>query len=58
MHFKFYELSEMNVIVYPQERVGLFIDGSNLYAAARSLGFDIDYKKLLDLFTDRCRLIR
>src|SRR5690242_2258225 len=48
----------MNVIVYPQERVGLFIDGSNLYAAARSLGFDIDYKKLLDLFTDRCRLIR
>ncbi|MCY4481068.1 MAG: NYN domain-containing protein, partial [Rhodospirillales bacterium] len=22
----------------PQERIGLFIDGSNLYAAARSLG--------------------
>ena len=48
----------MNVVVYPQERVGLFIDGSNLYAAARALGFDIDYKKLLDLFANRCRLIR
>ena len=48
----------MNIVVYPQERVGLFIDGSNLYAAARALGFDIDYKKLLNLFTDRCRLIR
>ena len=22
----------------PQERIGLFIDGANLYAAARSLG--------------------
>ncbi len=27
---------------YPHERLGLFIDGSNLYAAARALGFDID----------------
>jgi uncharacterized LabA/DUF88 family protein len=48
----------MDGIVYQQERVGLFIDGSNLYAAARSLGFDIDYKKLLDLFAARSRLIR
>jgi uncharacterized LabA/DUF88 family protein len=53
-----HEIFAMNVVVYPQERVGLFIDGSNLYAAARALGFDIDYKKLLDLFTNRCRLIR
>jgi uncharacterized LabA/DUF88 family protein len=48
----------MDVVVYPQERVGLFIDGSNLYAAARALGFDIDYKRLLDLFAARGRLIR
>jgi len=40
------------------ERVGLFIDGSNLYAAARSLGFDIDYKRLLDFFQHEGRLIR
>ena len=28
---------------YRDERLALFIDGSNLYAAAKSLGFDIDY---------------
>ena len=43
---------------YPQERIGLFIDGSNLYAAARALGFDIDYKRLLELFSDQGNLIR
>lgn len=43
---------------YEQERLGLFIDGSNLYAAARSLGFDIDYKRLLDYFAKKGRLIR
>ncbi len=44
--------------IYPQERVALFIDGSNLYAAARALGFDIDYKRLLDVFAKKGRLIR
>ncbi|KJS44234.1 MAG: LabA-like protein [Rhodospirillaceae bacterium BRH_c57] len=43
---------------YPQERLALFIDGSNLYAAARSLGFDIDYKRLLDLFSSKGHLLR
>ncbi len=45
---------------YNTERVALFIDGANLYAAARSLGFDIDYRKLLDHFAEaeRGRLIR
>ena len=44
---------------YPQERVGLFIDGANLYATARALGFDIDYKRLLEYFKDDgYRLIR
>jgi uncharacterized LabA/DUF88 family protein len=46
------------MVFYAQERIGLFIDGSNLYAAARALGFDIDYKRLLDLFASRGRLIR
>jgi len=44
--------------IYPQERLGLFIDGSNLYAAARALSFDIDYKRLLDLFASQGVLIR
>jgi uncharacterized LabA/DUF88 family protein len=43
---------------YDQERVALFIDGANLYAAARALGFDIDYKRLLEVFSDRCNLVR
>ncbi len=43
---------------YPQERVGLFIDGANLYATARALGFDIDYKRLLELFKGKCQLVR
>ncbi|HLO76057.1 MAG TPA: NYN domain-containing protein [Magnetospirillum sp.] len=43
---------------YDAERIGLFIDGSNLYAAARALGFDIDYKRLLNLFASKGRLIR
>lgn len=43
---------------YPEERIALFIDGANLHAAARSLGFDIDYKRLLQLFGEKGRLIR
>jgi len=43
---------------YPSERIGVFIDGSNLYAAARSLGFDIDYRRLLEMFAKEGRLIR
>ncbi len=43
---------------YPQERIALFIDGANLYAAARALGFDIDYKSLLSLFAAQGHLVR
>ena len=43
---------------YPQERIALFIDGSNLYAAARALGFDIDYKRLLEVFAEKGHLVR
>jgi len=41
-----------------QERIALFIDGANLYASAKSLGFDIDYKRLLREFQGKGRLIR
>ena len=43
---------------YPTDRIALFIDGSNLYAAARALNFDIDYRKLLEEFRKRGVLIR
>jgi uncharacterized LabA/DUF88 family protein len=41
-----------------QERIALFIDGANLYASAKSLGFDIDYKRLLKEYQSRGRLLR
>jgi uncharacterized LabA/DUF88 family protein len=40
------------------ERFALFIDGSNLYAAARALGFDIDYRRLLKVFQAKGRFVR
>ena len=46
------------MMFYPQERLALFIDGANLYSAARALGFDIDYKRLLTLFQTKGRLLR
>ena len=44
--------------LYKEERLAIFIDGANLYNAAKTLGFDIDYRKLLEFFADRARLIR
>ena len=43
---------------YPTDKIALFIDGANLYSAAKGLNFDIDYKKLLDEFRKRGVLIR
>ena len=43
---------------YRDERLALFIDGSNLYATAKSLQFDIDYKLLRQEFMRRGKLLR
>jgi uncharacterized LabA/DUF88 family protein len=51
-------LGPVSMNFYPQERIALFIDGANLYAAARALGFDIDYKRLLELFRAKGHLLR
>jgi hypothetical protein len=40
------------------EKIALFIDGANLYATAKSLGFDVDYKRLLREFHARISLAR
>ena len=40
------------------EKIALFIDGANLYATAKALGFDIDYKRLLREFHSRGYLMR
>jgi len=42
----------------PNEKIALFIDGANLYATAKALGFDIDYKRLLREFQSRGYLVR
>ncbi len=41
-----------------QQRIALFIDGANLYATTKTLGFDIDYKRLLKEFQGRGHLVR
>src|ERR1043165_5044861 len=51
-------LTAMKGNFYENERVALFIDGANLYPAARALGFDIDYRRLLKVFREKGRMER
>jgi uncharacterized LabA/DUF88 family protein len=41
-----------------QSRIALFIDGANLYSTAKTIGFDIDYKRLLKEFQTRGEMLR
>jgi uncharacterized LabA/DUF88 family protein len=43
---------------YKDERLALFIDGANLYSAGKTLGVEVDYRKLLEEFRRRGRLMR
>ena len=49
---------QLEGLLYPEDRFALMIDGANLYQAARALGFDIDYRLLLQAFSKRGRLFR
>jgi len=40
------------------ERTALFIDGANLYSASRNLGFDVDYRNLLEYFRRQTYVVR
>lgn len=51
-------MTVLDRLIHPDERVALFMDGANLYSAAKSLAFDIDYRKLLDEFRKHGRFIR
>ncbi len=42
----------------PNERIALFIDGANLYAAAKALAVEIDYRRLLSFFSENAYLVR
>jgi uncharacterized LabA/DUF88 family protein len=46
----------MNLV--PNERAALFIDGANLYSASRNLGFDVDYRAMLNFFRSRVNVLR
>ena len=46
------------MLIDSNDRIGLFLDGSNLHAAAKALDFDIDYKSLLKIFRNKGRLVR
>src|SRR3712207_3493082 len=48
----------MRLLMSGQQRIALFIDGANLYATTKTLGFDIDYKRLLKEFQSRGNLVR
>lgn len=41
-----------------REKIALFIDGANLYATSRTLGFDIDYRRMLTYFGEQAYLLR
>jgi uncharacterized LabA/DUF88 family protein len=45
-------------ILNEEDRFAIMIDGANLYQSARALGFDIDYRLLLDTFAGCARLVR
>lgn len=50
--------SKLKLPFYSEEKLAVFIDGSNLYAAARNLGFDIDYRLLYEWISRQSRLVR
>ena len=46
------------MLFLPNERTALFIDGANLYSASRNLGFDVDYRNMLEFFRAKTNIIR
>jgi len=49
---------DTSIPFYNEDKLALFIDGSNLYSSAKALDFDIDYKNLLKWAASQGRLIR
>jgi len=43
---------------HTSDRIALFLDGANLYSAARALNVDLDFRKLSDWFSQRGQLVR
>jgi len=43
---------------HTSDRIALFLDGANLYSAARALNVDLDFRKLSDWFSQKGQLVR
>src|SRR6202162_5527590 len=57
--FRLYiSICDQHQMTSSSDRIALFIDGANLHATAKTLGFDIDYKRLLKEFQSRGTLVR
>jgi uncharacterized LabA/DUF88 family protein len=52
------DIGDVTMMFDPREKIALFIDGANLYATSKALGFDIDYRKMLKYFEKRGYLLR
>lgn len=48
----------INLPFYKEDKLAIFIDGSNLYAAAKALDSDMDYKALLGWMSMKSKLVR
>lgn len=46
------------MVFYPNEKLGVFIDGANFYSAARGLDLELDYKRFLTWLRKRGQLVR
>jgi len=42
---------------YSDERIAIFVDGANLFSTSKALDFDIDFKRMLELFKGKGRLV-
>lgn len=51
-------MNKIESLFKPTERIGLFLDGANMYAAAKALSLEIDYKQLLEFFRKQAYLLR
>lgn len=53
-----HKMNSLSQFFYPEEKMAIFIDGANLYAASKALEFDIDYRRLLQFMSAQSRLVR
>jgi len=44
------------MVFYPDERIAIFVDGANFHSTIKSLDFDVDYKRMLELFKGKGRM--